>query len=230
MKILVLTAVFGGVDTPKPFSQQTLPDGVTMERLVITEANSPFPLPNLPDRLKGKYFKCVPFDEEDIVIWIDGNIEVTDEHFVAKMIEPIVSGLAHITIQNHHERQTIGQEINFILESENPYLTVRYRNQPLKAEYEYYLSKGMPPDAPLYSCNVFAYKNGVTATEFLQEWFHLCLQWSWFDQSAFSFLAWKYNKRIGCALDPPPTVQTVDLGGVLTSPYFKLHSHDNWQR
>lgn len=220
MKILVLTAIFGGVDAPKPFATQALPEGVTLDRLVITEANSPFPLPNLPDRLKGKYFKCTPFDDEDIVVWVDGNIEVTDEYFVAKMIEPLLSeNNVHITIQKHHERETVGQEIDFILKSGNPYLTVRYGSQPLKDEYAWYLSKGMPPYAPLYSCNIFAYDSSSDAALFLTDWLHLCLQWSWFDQSAFSYLAWKH-----------PIVQTIDLGGVLTSPYFKLHPHDNWNK
>ena len=231
MKILVLTAIFGGVDTQKPFAPQSLPDGVVLDRVVITEANTPVPLPNLPDRLKGKYFKMQAhriYPGYSAYVWIDGNIEVTSPDFVWKMVD----GLNGIRIQKHHERETVGQEIDFILKSENPYLKVRYDSQPLKEEYEWYLSKGMPPDAPLYSCNVFACRNmaGSGANRLFDEWLNLCLEWSWFDQSAFSYLAWKYNKRLGLNGRHDPKVETVDLGGVLTSPYFKLHSHDNWNK
>ena len=44
MKIAVITAVFGGMDTEKPFCKQS----VDCDRIFINEQNSPFPLPNLP--------------------------------------------------------------------------------------------------------------------------------------------------------------------------------------
>ena len=53
MKIAVITAIFGGIDTPKPFVSQSVP----CDRIVITEENTPVPLPNLPPRLQAKYFK-----------------------------------------------------------------------------------------------------------------------------------------------------------------------------
>lgn len=216
MKIAVITAIFGGKDTPKPFPAQS----VECDYYCFTEANSPVPLPNLPDRLKAKYFKLQAhrvLPGYDAYVWIDGNIEVKSADFVKVMTE----GLDGIRIQRHHERETIKEEIDFILASENEYLTTRYGAQPLKEEYEYYLSQEMPEDAPLYSCNVFAAKLWHTylgdwiGERFLNKWWRLCLEWSWFDQSAFSFLS---EQHYGY-------VETINIGPMFDNPYFTLHPH-----
>lgn len=221
MKIAVITAIFGGKDTPKPFPSQS----VECDYYCFTEANSPVPLPNFPDRLKAKYFKLQAhriLPGYDAYVWIDGNIEVKSADFVKVMTD----GLDGIRIQRHHERETIKEEIDFILASENEYLTTRYGAQPLKEEYEYYLSQEMPEDAPLYSCNVFAYRNQDRVNTcknclFMNEWWNLVLVWSWFDQSAFSFLADVCNTK-AIAL---PDVSTINLGPMFDNPYFTLHPH-----
>lgn len=213
MKIAVVTAIFGGVDTTKPFPEQSVP----CDYYCFTEEYSPVPLPNLPDRLKAKYFKLQMhrvLPRYDAYVWIDGNIEVTSPDFVRAMTE----GLSGIRIQRHHERQTIGEEIDFILASENPYLTARYGKQPLQQEYEYYLSKGMPEDAPLYSCNIFSIESGKYTKKFLNEWWSLVCAWSWFDQSAFSYLASEFTASV---LDFPQ----IHLGPMFDNPYFILHPH-----
>lgn len=215
MKIAVITAIFGDMEQPKPFVEQSVP----CDRIVITEANSPFPLPNLPPRLQAKYFKLQPhrvWPEYDVFVWIDGNIEVKSPDFVKVMTE----NLNGIRIQKHHERQTIGEEIKHILASENPYVTTRYSKQPLKEEYEYYLSEGMPESAPLYSCNIFAWHKSLDAIDGFAQWLDLVLAWSWFDQSAFSFLCWQRQFF----------VEPINLGQMFDNPYFTLHPHDRWQQ
>lgn len=228
MKIAVITAVFGGIDKEKPFPEQVLPEGITYERFFINEDNTPVPLPNLPNRLKAKYFKTqshnIPmFDGCGIHVWIDGNIEVTHSGFLNALCSTLFSdridNRSRVAIQSHHERATIGEEIEFILDSKNPYLVKRYGEQPLEDEHNHYLSKGMTSDATLYSCNVFARRDRYT-DDFFDQWWRLCLEWSWFDQSAFSYLVSRTWKA----------VHTVDLGGVTTSPYYTLHGHDNWNQ
>ncbi len=217
MKIAVVSASFGGKDTQKPF----FPQSVECDHYFFTEVNSPVPLPNLPDRLKAKYFKLQMhrvLPGYDCYVWIDANVEVISPDFVKVMTED----LQGIRIQRHHERQTIGEEIDFILNSDNVYLTTRYGAQPLRPEYEYYLKCGMSDDAPLYSCNIFAWRdeerglvNGFEPAKMLMDdWWDLVLTWSWFDQSAFSFLA----KEISC-------VNEISLGPMFNNPYFTLHSH-----
>jgi hypothetical protein len=212
MKIAVITAIFGGKDTPKPFPEQSVP----CDFYCFTEENTPVPLPNLPDRLKAKYFKLQAhriLPGYDAYVWIDGNIEVKSADFVKVMTD----NLTGIRIQRHHERDTLEDEVDFVLLSTNPYLTTRYGNQPLKEEYEYYKLNGADRDALLYSCNIFSYH--ACRRKFFTKWWLLVLEWSWFDQSAFAFLARKnlYTKR--------ECVRPIDLGPMFNNPYFTLHSH-----
>jgi hypothetical protein len=224
MKIAVCTAIFGGMDTPKPFPEQSVP----CDFFCFTEANSPVPLPNLPDRLKAKYYKLQMhriLPDYDFFVWIDGNIEVKSPDFVKTMVDSAGVG---ISIQRHHERQTIKEEIDFILASDNIYLTTRYGAQPLKQEYEWYLAGGMPENTPLYSCNIFGYKHitrshGLDTTDFFDKWWSTVLEWSWFDQSAFSYLVWLLL-RYG-----PVKANTVSLGPMFDNPFFTLHPHNKIQ-
>lgn len=227
MKIAVITAIFGGTDEVKPFCAQSMPEGVDVERFVFNEVNTPIPLPNLPPRLQAKYFKTqshyIPaLSGYDVHVWIDGNIEVINNGFVAALTYQLFNDIyARVTIQAHHERQNIEQEIGFILDSmDNPYLAVRYGSQPLEDEYNHYLDNGMPHSAKLYSCNVFARKVGNVSNVLFNEWWRLCVEWSWFDQSAFSYLASRAQD----------VVAVVDMGGVCTSPYYTLHSHTQWNK
>jgi hypothetical protein len=213
MKIAVITAIFGGKDTPKPFP----PQSVECDYYCFTEENTPVPLPNLPDRLKAKYFKLQAhrvLPGYDHYIWIDGNIEVKSADFVKEMVGEF--GPSGVVIQKHHERQYIGDEINFILASDNSYLTTRYGHQPLFEEAEHYQREGMPLDAPLYACNIFARDRSDTTHEFFDSWWDLVLCWSWFDQSAFSYLAWEFSEQF---------VAWIDLGPMFNNPYFTLHPH-----
>jgi len=227
MKIALITAVFGGTDIEKPFCAQSMPDGIEVERFFFCEANTPIPLPNLPPRLQAKYFKTqshhIPILQGyDVHIWIDGNIEVTHNLFARTLIAPLLSEkYAKVSIQAHHHRNTIQEEIAFITSSMgNPYLNVRYQSQPLQAEYDHYIQCGMPTTAPLYSCNVFARKIGAVSNTMFDEWWRMCVEWSWYDQTAFTYLAWQ-SQGVVC---------TVDMGGVVTSPYYTLHGHDDWER
>ena len=226
MRIAVITAVFGGMDTEKTFVAQSLPEGMEVERFFFTEENTPIPLPNLPPRLQAKYFKTQShkvdvLKDYDIHIWIDGNIEVHNRGFVASLAYPLFNNVfTKVCIQKHHERSTIGHEIEYILDSKNPYLVKRYGMQPLEDEYQYYLDKGMPDTASLYSCNVFARKVGAVSNTMFNEWWRLCIEWSWFDQSAFTYLA----NTMG------DNVHVVDMGGVRTSPYYTLHGHTQWDQ
>jgi hypothetical protein len=216
MKIAVISAIFGDMEKEKPFVYQS----VDCHRYVFTPANSPFPLTNLPPRLQAKYFKLQAhhvLPNYDAYVWIDGNIEVTNPDFVRCMTESLHR---KIRIQKHHERETIFEEVAFILGSDNPYLTTRYGNQPLKQEYEYYLHAGMPHNTPLFSCNIFSWDNSIGNKYWFNEWWNLVLQWSWFDQSAFSYLHFKYAN----------SVETVDFGPMLNNDYFILHPHDNWNQ
>lgn len=227
MKIAVISASFGCIDKKRDFAAQALPEGLAYDRFWFDEHNTPVPLPNLPPRLQAKYFKTQAHNlsvlsEYQVFVWVDANIEVTSTLFLEKLVAPLFDSYnVKVAIQAHHERSTIEEEIRFILGSDNPYLNVRYDNQPLMGEYTHYINSGMPPTAPLYSCNVFARRNTKGSNAVFDAWWRLCLEWSWFDQSAFSYLAWSMIEG---------GVYVVDMGGVVTSAYYTLQPHTQWNQ
>ena len=214
MKIAVITAVFGGIDQEFPFPEQDFASDHTVDRFFFNEENNRFPMPSLPNRLKAKFYKCnmnLMCPGYDAYVWIDGNIEVTSSVFISRVMYDLIGH--SFVIQPHHERATVGEEYDFIEGSDNPYIKVRYSWQPMKEERAYLNAD----EAPLKSCNIFAYKCDKYVFDMMRDWWGICLAYTWFDQCALSALLHKYNVGSG-----------LNLGGVLSSQYHTLHPHKEW--
>lgn len=185
MRIAILTANIGAIDEIKGIPRQTIP----VDYFCYYDNNLPFPLPNLGDRLRSKYVKIQThrfLHDYDYFIWIDGRVEISADIFAEEMIRGL--GDSDVGIFKHPERQTIGQEYEFILsqlKAGNPYLVSRYGYQAMEKEYEY--AKGIRIDnSRLYSCNVFVRKNTPETKQAFNEWWDKCIEFSNFDQCLFS--------------------------------------------
>lgn len=194
-KVAIMTCNIGGIDQIHAPAQQTLP----FEFFYYSENNLPFPLPALNNRLKGKYFKTQAhkFLDHDIFIWIDGSVEILSENFV-ELISDELSG-NEIIIQRHAHRNNVYQELNYIsnkMNEGNGYLLKRYAGQPFKLEAEFYSRKGMPKDFPLFQCSFFARENNKRMNSIFDQWWDMILRYSNFDQSQFSYVAWRNSLKI----------------------------------
>ena len=193
MKIAVLTASIGEIDKPKPLVEQS----VSFDYFNFNLNNLPFPLPNLNNRLKGKYLKTLShriLPNYDIYIWIDGNVEVTSSKFVERMSDLLKK--SEVAIATHPDRNNVYDELNFILDAikhKVPYLTVRYENEPLAEELLFFEKNNFPKNYPLYACRVFARKNTNKVNNAFNDWWLRCLEFTNFDQTMFSYIA-KTNK------------------------------------
>lgn len=226
MKIALITANFGGIDKRREEIPQELPAGMTYQRFYYTDENSPYPFPNLPNRLKAKYFKLQSHQVEELTdfdfhVWIDANIELKQgalAHFMTR-----IQG-CDLAVNRHHHRQTVKEEIDFILHEipSSGYLSTRYDGQKLWSEFQYLKSLGMPEDAPLYSCNIIVRARDLALSDLFDWWWGICLTHSWFDQSAFSFIAHKYISSGGY-------INTLDTGDYYDNPYFIHHNHEKIQ-
>lgn len=195
MKIALMTANIGGIDDVYPPAKQTQP----YELFYYTENTLPFQLPNLDNRMKGKYFKTQAhkFLDHELFIWIDGSIEITDGHFITWILEHLQDH--DIVISKHDERLNVYDELNHIINKMkigSPYLLKRYFKQPFKAELDFYKSQKLPKDFPLYKCNFFARWNNNFINEVFDIWWDITLRYTNFDQAAFSYAAWKTNCKI----------------------------------
>lgn len=197
MKIALVTANIGGLDEIHSIAKQTQ----QYELFYFTENTLPFPLPNLDNRLKGKYFKTQVhrFLDHEIFIWIDGSIEVIDGHFITWVLENLRD--TDMVITAHSERNNVYDEINYIttmMKTGSSYLLKRYAKQPFKEEYQFYLKEGLPENYPLYNCFFIARRNNVLINSAFNDWWDITLRYTNFDQCAMSYIAWKHQLNIKC--------------------------------
>jgi hypothetical protein len=192
----VLTCNIGGIDDLKPMVNQIAPTCY----FAFTEKNLPLPLPNLNDRLKGKYLKINThrfLPEYSNYIWIDGRVEVLSMDFVRMMSEHLKNH--DVVICTHDQRSNVYEEIHFIqdlMKQGNKYLLARYKEEPFEEELDFYRSEGLPEDYPLYACTVFARRNDAKVNFAFSDWFLRSLEFTCFDQCMFSYIVWRYNLKV----------------------------------
>lgn len=185
--ICVLTANIGSIDPVQGMPRQT----IDCDFKYYNDSNLPFPMPNLDNRLKSKYIKIQShkFLNYDKVIWMDGRVKIISKSFA----EAFTEGLADhdVVIFKHPERNTIGEEMKYIIENMskgNHYLLSRYGNQQMEKEYDLYRSCSSD-GLPLYACTIFARNVDEKTNAVFNDWWEKCLQYSYFDQTMFSFVS-----------------------------------------
>lgn len=213
MKVAILTANIGnsGDAIYPPVTQSH-----EFELFYYTENTLPFPLPNLDNRIKGKYFKTQAhrFLNHDVFIWIDGSIDVISNDFVEECCNLLKN--ADVVSSLHEQRKSPYDELVYIIDQMkqgNRYLLKRYARQPLYKEYEFYKEQGLPKDYPLFNCFFFARKNTTAINTAFDTWWDTIIRYSNFDQTQFSYAAWRHGLKV-------LTVQTKDL--------FIRHKHDGY--
>lgn len=210
MKIALISANVGGIDDVKPIPSQSVP----YDYFLYTEKNLPFPLHNLDNRLKGKYCKINThrFLDHDIFIWMDGRIEITSPDFVKMMVEKLQGH--DVAISFHPYRQNPYEELLWIqqmMREGNKYLLSRYAHEPFTEELAFYDKQGLPRETPLYQCGVFARWNNPNMNWVFRDWWLMCLEYSNFDQSQFSFITWKNKLRVN-GIDPEYLNEFIKIG------------------
>lgn len=209
---MILSANIGNFDTI-----QEPPYGVKFH--CYTEKDLPFPLPNLDNRLKGKYIKIQThrFRLDDYWIWVDGSVQIVSDRFT-KFMRTQLEG-HDVAIPLHPDRANVFEEIKYILENMGKdYLKSRYENEPLAEELAFYLQQGLPTDFPLYACRAFARVNSPKVNAAFNDWWMGCLEYSNFDQTYFSYIAWKHGLKIA----------SFPYNDILR--YVKINRHNNDNR
>jgi hypothetical protein len=192
----LLTCNIGGIDQVVEPVAQTLPH----DYYCFTEHNLPYPLPNLGDRLKGKYLKINAhrfLPKHDSYVWIDGRIVVDSPDLMKFITEPLQD--YDIVIPTHEYRSNVYDEISFVLEhmaQGNKYLLARYAHEPFMDEWNFYKSEGLPKTFPLYACGCFARRADDKVNRVFRDWWLRSIEFTSFDQCMFSYIAWKFNLKV----------------------------------
>lgn len=195
MRIAICSANVGGIDEVKEIPTQSVP----FDYFLYTEENLPFPLHNLDNRLKGKYCKINThrFLDHDVFIWLDGRVEITSPDFIQMMVDKLQGH--EVVISYHPHRKNPYEEIGWIktmMDQGNVYLKTRYATEPFEEEVAFYKKEEMPLETPLYQCGIFARWNNARVNWIFRDWWLMCLEYSNFDQSQFSYIAWKNELSI----------------------------------
>lgn len=198
----LISANIGYIDPIHPVPDQS----IGVEHHYYVHYNLPFPLPNLNNRLKGKYIKIEThrFLDPEIFCWIDGSIEILSPNYVQTQIELL--GDADVLVCIHPARPSPIAELQFILDEialkgegpHSPYLTKRYANEPIKEELKFledYQGK-IGQELPLYAGGIFTRRNSEKVNLAFDEWFLLCLEFANFDQCMFSYIIHKHGLKV----------------------------------
>jgi hypothetical protein len=146
--------------------------------LVDIEVNTK-PIEGYSNRLSARYYKT--HHTED-VIWLDSSYQIYNKDF-HNYVEDLL-GDNDLMIMNHAQRKTLKEEYDYILNNLNdPYLKVRYGNEPWLEEMEAFKNS---LDAKLAHSAFFAAR--TTTNQLMKDWWQLILDYTVFDQSQISYL------------------------------------------
>lgn len=197
--IALTTAIFGGIDDKKEVPEQT----VQANQYFFNEVNSMVydnnGGDNISDRIRALYFKTQGHKvvgKEEIIIWVDGKIQINSGDFIEQCV--VALGDNDLAIMKHLYRKCVYEEVDHIehcIRHGNDYLTTRYAHRPIRKQVESYRRRGYPENNGLNDCCIICRRNNSATNKLFDEWWDVCFQ-DFFDQVAIQFLAWKSKIRM----------------------------------
>jgi hypothetical protein len=212
-KIAVVTCNTARIDTIKDIPQQT----VAYDRFYYTSKKLPFPMTVLNDRIKSKYVKTqmhrIPeLKGYDVLLWLDGSIQVKSEKFVEFFTkDPFVIG-------KHPDRNCILDEAGFIeneIRNGNKYLESRYNGIDLMMAALHYNNKGYVRNSGLWASGVFGMWNVKQYQNLCDQWWENILQWDGIDQISLGYLLSQRNMYF----------KDFEYGNMISNDLFDLIPH-----
>lgn len=191
-KVALMTAIVGGIDDPKEVPLQTMPH----ETYFFDEGN--FGDIVTTDRIKALYFKTQGhyFTEADIIVWIDGKVQILCADFLQQCVDALGDG--EVAIMQHWNRKCIYDEVAYIrncLSEGDQYLNARYNSNKITDQVEGYKKNGYPANNGLNDCAVICRRNNDKINSMFTRWWYDCKR-GLYDQIAIQYLAWEREVKI----------------------------------
>ena len=227
IKIAFITAVMGGYEkSTKYIARQTVPfdkyfftDNVTLENsnnwtiVDINGMNIKSPLDdgsyvnslinnnhtfNEAKYFKEQFYRIRQLQDYDIIIWLDGTIEIVDHYICHKVIQlfeqnppMMVASINHDLRQGKLKNEVIG---SLFFRYTDTFWNDQYQPvQNVTRQYEYYLQNGFEDVGVWITCFVAWNMRHPKTREFLDEWYIQNLNFSTQDQVGFPYVIWKFN-------------------------------------
>lgn len=195
MRIAIVSANLGSIDSQKEHVKQSLPEGDTVDFFLHDDRNTA-PKMDISPRLQAKIYRMLAFDLHrgyDYYIWLDSCFQITSPDFVKWMIEKL--GDKKAAFFKHYERDSILSEAKFVEESMlngSAYLVKRYAGLPLLQQVDSYLQAGYQ-DNVLLAAGCFIYKPTKNMCNCMTEWLYENFRWSSLDQLSLPYVLWKFK-------------------------------------
>lgn len=204
-KIALITAIFGELDDLKPVPEQSVP----VDKFCFTNnPNIPagefrgwnvihpdYPRYDLKNRIKAKFFRTMSHTVKellpyDIVIWLDGSIDIIHPEFVQYMTQYVERfGLVCF---KHSVRDCIYEEAR--ISKEGP----KYVGEPIDEQIAQYRSEKYPERYGLIETGCFAKMINPATNHIMEHWWLENIKYSYQDQISLPYVLWKnyYNPLV----------------------------------
>lgn len=200
MKISILSADIGNLDSPKPgIMKQVLPINWELDYKYINETVLPLRPVSLSPRMQSKIPKMLGFEytDADFIIWLDSAYTIKTDNFVKWMLDHLnyLNG-GKICLMPHDQRKSIKSELDFVMMlmlRKDPYILNRYFNEPMINQVNTYLNDKTFNDTWLAAAGCFIYHNTLEMQLVMKDWLLECVKWSCQDQFSLPYVLNKHK-------------------------------------
>lgn len=178
MDVCLVSAIYGGVDLPKPV-------GVDVPAIMFTDnpdLEAPgwqvrhLPLERLPSpMLRSRYVKCLPPVDADVTLWVDGSLTL-HPGYVDRCMDAL--GDAEWALMAHPWRDCIYDE--FVECATN--FGWKYPADAMRAQCERFREQGHPEHWGLFACTAMTRRHTARVDALCEAWWQENLNGSWMDQ------------------------------------------------
>ena len=147
-------------------------------------------------RLNAKIYKILPhlYFDEDITIWLDGNIRFAPETNIRQFVDDFL-GTYDIGVYRHFIRNCAYQEA---MACKNMGLD---DPQVIIEQVDYYRHHDFPEEWGLAECGVIVRRNNTNVRIFNERWWAQVCRFSSRDQISFPFVWWTREESINIKLN-----------------------------
>ena len=200
MKIAVIQASLGGLDSPCKHEKQSLQH----DYYLFDDNSLPPRHKAMTARLQAKIPKMFAYELKpnfEYYLWLDGNLTLNNQDTLKYFVEQIqgydIVGLKHPRIPN------VRQEIRYLrkgLREQSKYLVARYDGEFLPEQTTLIQGDKDFVDDLLLIGGIFMYRNTKEVQAMLKEWFFQVCRYNVQDQISFSYVLKKSGLKVN-ALD-----------------------------
>jgi hypothetical protein len=199
MKVCLLQAALGSLDTIVAPVEQALLPGDTLDVRTFTDATFPPRTQTMTPRLQSRIVKMFGYEMVpgyDAYLWVDASFSLQSPDSAAWMLAHLQN--ADFCTFAHPERSSCRGEAQFISEKialDNRYLSDRYRGELIDEQLNAIRQPGFEDDH-LYATMVIGYRPTPSVRAMLREWWVHTSRYHAVDQLALPFVLWQWASSV----------------------------------